>query len=88
MHGIKFQRMGSGCGPVGRVVASVVRIQSLANYIYHQVYSKGENKEKESENGPFLFNSNELLTTSASELQPDMIQMRLNAANKHTLEKK
>ena len=54
--------LGSGCGSVGRAVASDARgprfesPQSLAKFIfniYFQLYWKGENKEKEAGNGPF-----------------------------------
>ena len=53
--------MGSGCGSVGRVVASNSRGQRFESShqqkfilnIYCQLYWKDENKEKEARNGPF-----------------------------------
>ena len=57
--------MGSGCGSVGRAVASDSRGQRFESSlgqkfilnIYCQLYWKDENKEKEAENGPFLKNT-------------------------------
>ena len=62
---IRRRRNGSGCGSVGRAVASEtrgpqsVRIQSSANFyigdlfVYCQLYWKDGNKDKEAGNGPF-----------------------------------
>ena len=54
--------LGSGCGSVGRVVASDSRgpqfesshRQKFILNIYCQLYWKDKNKEKEAGNGPFL----------------------------------
>ena len=51
--------MGSGCGSVGRVVASVTRDPQFKSWHRHQftfqlINRKDENKEKESGNGPSL----------------------------------
>ena len=55
--------MGSGCGAVGREVASDTsgpqfesshRQSFYRAFVYCQLYRKDENKEKEAENGPFL----------------------------------
>ena len=55
--------MGSGCGAVGRAVASVTRgpgfesshRQLLLNiYLLLTVYIKDENKEEDAGNGPFF----------------------------------
>ena len=54
--------LGSGCGSVGRVVASKSRgpqfeyshWQTFILNIYCQQYWKDKNKEKEAENGPFF----------------------------------
>ena len=57
---------GSGCGSVGRVVASNAEVRSsnpiigkiVMNIVYCQLYRKDENKEKEAGNGPFLYAAN------------------------------
>ena len=52
--------MGSGCGPIGRAVASNTRgpwfesAKFILNIVYCELYRKDENKEKEAGNGPFL----------------------------------
>ena len=53
--------LGSGCGSVGRAVASDYRgllfesshLQKFTLNIYCQLYYKDKNKEKEAWNGPF-----------------------------------
>ena len=58
---------GSGCGSVGRAVASDTRgprfesshRQKIILNIYCQLYWKDENKEKEAGNGPFKKNKND-----------------------------
>ena len=59
--GKNVKTMGSGCGSVGRAVASDSRgpqfessqQQKFILNIYCQLYWKDENKEKDAENGPF-----------------------------------
>ena len=59
---IQFIFVGSGCGSVGRAVASDSRgprfkfghQQNFIWNIYCQLFWKDENKEKEAGNGPFL----------------------------------
>ena len=50
------QARGSGCGTVGREVASDLQvwIHQSVNFIYYQLWWKDENKEKEAGNGPIL----------------------------------
>ena len=64
--------MGSGCGAVGRVVASNTRgpgfesshRQLLLNiYLLLTVCRKDKNKEKEAANGPFLIKKIMLIVT-------------------------
>ena len=66
----KYWDLGSGCGAVGRAVASNTRgpgfesshRQLLLNiYLLLTVCRKDENKEKEAGNGPFLKKSIEIL---------------------------
>ena len=66
----KYWDLGSGCGVVGRAVASNTRgpgfesshQQLLLNiYLLLTVCRKDENKEKEAGNGPFLKKSIEIL---------------------------
>ena len=59
---VNKQVMGSGCGSVGRAVASNSRgprfesshREKFILNIYCQLYLKDENKEKEAGNGPFF----------------------------------
>ena len=44
--------LGSGCGSVGRVVASDTRIQSSANFIYYQLYLNCIEETKMTEKRP------------------------------------
>ena len=62
---VKISQKGSGCGSVGRVVASDTRgpqfesshRQNLLNIcLLSTVYWKDKNKEKEAGNGPFFKN--------------------------------
>ena len=47
-------QQGSGCGAVGREVASIPEIRGsipiMGNFIYYKLCRKDENKEKEAEN--------------------------------------
>ena len=81
--------MGSGCGSVGRAVASDTRdlwfkSRHLQNFIYQIIYQlfnrKDENKEKEAGNGPFkkevLNFSWPFIDISPVQIQPDQHQSR------------
>ena len=59
--------MGSGCGSVGRAVASHSRSprfksshrqKIILKIVYCQLYWKDENKEKEAGNGPYFLKNN------------------------------
>ena len=65
---LKKEMKGSGCGSVGRGVASKSKgmqfesshQQKIILNIYCQLYRKDENREKEAGNGPFLKRKKEM----------------------------
>ena len=63
------RQSGSGCGSVGKAVASDTRVRGLnpvigevlLDIVNCQLYWKFENKEKEAENGPFFLKKGHLV---------------------------
>ena len=63
------RQSGSGCGSVGKAVASDTRVRGLnpvigevlLDIVNCQLFWKDENKEKEAENGPFFFKKKQFI---------------------------